>query len=136
MVASVQAHIHLGDDSPPTAEYVAIRRTPDHKVILTLERALDGSLHRHALSSGGNPIVFTDRIYQLKVSQAQLATITGLLGKAVNAIDHIHDPVDHAGYTEAMVFRRITAITEQTVAAKATLSFFLCTIELEDNNSA
>ena len=136
MADAVHDHIHVDTDSPPTATYTAIRRTVDPKVFITLERALDGSLHKHVASSLGSPIVFTDRIYQLKLTQAELATVIGLLGTDVNLIDNIHDSGDHAAGTKAMVLRRIVGITEQSVTSKAALAYFLCTVEFEDDNSA
>jgi hypothetical protein len=135
MAASVQTHIHIDTDDPPTTEYKITRYSPQYKVFITLNRALDGTLRRGALASGGNPIVFTDRVYQAKVTQAELATLSTLLGRTINLVDSLHDAADHASYSKAMVFRSISNVTNEGVAAKATLDTFLCTIEFEDANT-
>lgn len=131
MAASVQAHLHLDTDNPPTTVYTVLRRTPRPMVYLTLERGLDGTLHRHVLAAGATPKLYMNYVYQLKLARAELDTIMGVLGKNSYLIDNIHDPADHAPYSASVVLREINNISEQTVSAKATLNYFVATLVIE-----
>lgn len=131
MAESVQDHLHLDTDDPPTATYAALRRTPQPSVFLTLERGLDGTLHRHVLSTGGAPKVYNNWVYQLKVSRAELSIVFGLLGKSVYLIDHVHDPDNHAAYSKEVVVREISSVSQDPVSSKAALTYFAANIALE-----
>ena len=135
MTAQVHNHLHLDTDNPPTATYTALQRNPMPKIIIDMRRGLTGKLIRQTFSSGGSVVQFTDYVYQLKVTQAELNTIIGLLGENVYLIDNIHDDDDQASYSKAMVLRALKGISHEGVASKATLDYFRVTIELEDNNS-
>ena len=100
MAASIQDHIHLDTDNPPTTEYDVMQGSWDHTpdVGLVVERGVTGYAHVHRLvDGGGDPIQFqNERFTLLGLTLAQMLTIRALIGKTVYFNSNYHDPAAHA----------------------------------------
>ena len=130
MAASIQDHIHLGTDNPPTTTYKAEHGTLDvtPAVAVVTERALTGKLHTHRLLDGADPVQFRSDQLQIRATLTEMLALRGLAGKTVYYAPHYHDDdEDGAGSLKAWsdsdyVFRvvlmfRPGAITNRNPAA-------------------
>lgn len=108
MAATWNDHIHLGTDTPPTAEYpVAMEGfSPGTQVPMSMDRGFDGTLHMHRLlDAAGDPVQIKVHRLTLILTNTQKLVVEALQGKAVYYIPHWHDAANHAAYDYAAYFR-------------------------------
>jgi hypothetical protein len=106
MALGIQSHIHLDTDDPPTAEYPVAMGTLDFTadVLLSMERGVTGKLHVHrVVDGGGDPYQFVADACTLLLTQAQMATVKALAGKAVYYVPNRHDDDDVGSYATACI---------------------------------
>jgi len=137
MAVQAQNHIHLDTDldgapeNSPTNIYTAlVPETPAYNPHIALEWAVDGTLMKHAVTSGGSPVVSEGRRYRLKVTRAQLTALIADLGKECSFVPHYHpdDNSDHTAYIETVQFVSLADVQSREHADLAT---YYCTIELQ-----
>lgn len=111
--AYVQNHIHLDlptnlSDPPenaPILAFTATERSVIYETYISQDRAWDGTeLFSSMANSGGGLAIFKNAWYTLRVSQAQLESLEGLLLKVVSLVDNRHcaNGLNHTGYIRTM----------------------------------
>lgn len=109
-------HIHLGvvpasgepsgfgsHGEPPYRLDQVRKRMPILRYKSDFEQAWDGTPHDHALKdSDGNPLIFRDVRYEVRVTPANFDLLTNLLLRRVYLVDNFHcaDNVDHTPFVK------------------------------------
>jgi len=144
MAASIQNHIHLDTDDPPTATYKAEHGTLDvtPAAAVVTERAVLGKLHVHRLLDAGEPVQFRSDQLQIRATLAEMLTLRALAGKRVYYAPHYHDDDEDGGgslkawaassvYVNRIVLMyRPGSLTNRNPAA----DLWFVTIEMVDDN--
>lgn len=117
----IQDHCHISStlqvagEKAPDKSYKAIRRRPSYLIPLMPNRGLTGRLFIHRLVDvGGDPIVFTDFEYMLKVTPTELTALEAELGRSVYFCDHDHpdDGEDHTSVVRTMLFSELQHVKD------------------------
>jgi len=143
MAVSIQDHIHLGADNPPTATFKAEHGTLDvtPSVAVVTERGLTGKLHTHRLLDGADPVQFRADRLMIRATLAEMLVLRALAGKTIYYAPHYHDDdEDGAGSLKAwpnsdyvlriVLMLRPGAITNRNPAA----DLWFVNIEMVDDN--
>lgn len=109
-MTTLQNHIHLDlpanvdSDGAPTARYKVNERSVQPVVQTEVSTSWTGLRHRSTIiDDGGDPVLYSD--YKFRViltTQAELDTITNLLGRTVKFVDsyHLADGEDVSSYVK------------------------------------
>jgi hypothetical protein len=144
MAASIQNHVHLDTDDPPTATYKAEHGSLDTTpaVAVVTERALTGKLHTHRLLSGAEPVQFRSDALQIRATLAQMLTLRGLAGKRVYYAPHYHDDDENGAgslkaWSASSLYVNRVVLTYRPgslVNRNPAADLWLVTIEMVDDN--
>jgi hypothetical protein len=115
MAVQMQDHIHLdtviggAPENAPTLTWKATQRQKVTSLMTKFERGLTGKAFFNVKTGPSGPLRFVDWTYMLKVTESELATLEGLVGKVVSLVDHLHpdDGEDHDAHIETMGFVKI-----------------------------
>jgi len=110
-------HLHLGVWStsptgfgvygePPYRIGHVQKRLPVFSTMSSLERALNGVPHDHVLKSSGEPIIFKDMRYEVRVDPETFDLLIHLLKRRVFLVDNYHceDTVSHTSFVKIYFF--------------------------------
>jgi hypothetical protein len=110
---TLQDHIHLdttlqetGEKAPP-AQYTVEDWSPQDEVVLSFDRAWDGTPYWGVVEDGeGNPLNFVNMRYTLRVTLSEYYTLRDILGYKVYLVDndHVANGEDHTAYVRTMLF--------------------------------
>lgn len=137
---AIQNHIHISSTllgSPeysPDGKYRALQRRIAPEAIITWKRGLTGKLYLHLLVDvSGDPIIFENFEYQLKITAAEFTTLKSELGKRVYFVDHDHvaDDADHTDHVKTYAFVAMEAVEPFTTA----LEDFMVNVTLVDDET-
>lgn len=136
---SVQAHIHIdgslggAPENAPPDKYKALRRTQFYDAKIDVERGKTGKLFTDTFTSGGDPIIFTNYDFTLRVTEAELQALVSLLHQDVYFVDNVHpdDGEDHTDYVRTMYFSTLKVMKHTSPA----LTYYIVAISLLDNDT-
>ena len=135
MAATLHATIRLDVEVPanlPTNEYKVLFEGAEDIFgpAVAVERSITGTLHVHRLMDGANPVVFDDHHFTLKLTRAELVTLTADVGRTLYFMPHYRDE------GAAWATYRFKVFLESMTGVKGITSMhahFLATIYLRDN---
>lgn len=115
---SVQDHIHLSlpenlsgpPENAPKFKFKVLERTPEYEVYASFDRAWDGTPHVSSIADAqGEPRVFLNYRYTLRVRPEELAQIKAMLLRHLLLVDNEHCPdgQDHTPYIHPVRFMRL-----------------------------
>ena len=98
---------------------------------VSVERSITGKLHVHRLMDGSNPVVFDDHHFTLKLTRAELVTLTADVGRTMYFMPHYRDEgAAWATYRFIVLLESMTGVR----GINAMQEHFLATIYLRDNS--
>ena len=139
-MSNVQCHIHLDRDAPyvprdtdnaPAARWRVTRRSRIPQAQVNVSRSHTGHTYMSRVVDGaGDPVVHNDWRYQLRVTQAELDYLVGLLGRELIFVDHRHpdDGTDATAYVKSVGLR----VTSDIANLEPMLGKYDVSIELVD----